>query len=139
MENTNDSAVSAFSARQQMNTRHPCARRTRHDGHAGRKPVITHHFEVCVSTAEQAREENLQVLVDVLKGFAKPGACIAVNAVDGLFQRLQGLDKILVLPIKVFLALGFRLIFINGRQVDRLKSARSEEHTSELQSRGQLV
>src|SRR5699024_10405055 len=85
-----------------------------------------------VPAAEQAREQCFHILVDLLESLAETRARIAVDAIDRLFERLQGLDQVLVLTVKILLALRFGFVLVDGSQVDRLETTNSVLQAFEL-------
>src|SRR5271155_2772607 len=93
------------------------SRRTRHDGHAGRRPLLARELEVGMAAAEQAREFLLEACIDLLEGILEACAGLAIDLAHGRLQGLQRVGQILALPVEVFLALGLLLELADGREI----------------------
>ena len=75
-----------------------------------------------MTATKQFREQLLNIFVDQLEGLFKSGSGFPVDLLNSGLKGLQCLFQFLVLGIQVLFALGFDLVLVDGRQVDRPKA-----------------
>ena len=71
-----------------------------------------------MTAAEEAREELLEAMIDLVVGVLEASAGLAIDLADGGLQGLEGARDVGVLLVQIDLALLLLIELLDGRQVD---------------------
>ena len=91
----------------------------RHQRDAGVEQIFAGQFEVRVAAAEHLGEQFAEPFVHRVEGFLEARPRFAVDAADGVAERLQRLYEIAMLLIQILFALRRRLVLFDRREIDR--------------------
>jgi hypothetical protein len=95
------------------------AGRLRHDLDAGVEDLFAGQDQPGLAAAEELREEDAELAVHVVVGILQLLARLAVDAADGVFQRVDGLGQVLGLAVEEALAFARGVQFVEGGEVHR--------------------
>src|SRR5438477_12732782 len=89
------------------------------DLHAGIEYFFAGEQQARLTTAEELRKEPPKMAVHRIESILQQGACLAVDAADGVFERIDRFGQIGSLSVEISLAFLRRLQFVQRREIHR--------------------